>query len=63
MIAHGHDNVQFAHYALDLYPANFNHTIKSFARLSRDLEKTSAYLSRMLLENTGVHTSIQSGVR
>ena len=39
MIAHGHGDVKFAHYALDLYPADSNHKIGSFARLLRDLEK------------------------
>jgi hypothetical protein len=53
MIAHGHGDVKFAHYALDLYPADSNHTIGSFARLLRDLEKPPAYSSGLLFENTG----------
>jgi len=53
MIAHGHGDVKFAHYALDLYPADSNHTIGSFARLLRDLEKPPAYSSGLLFENMG----------
>ena len=53
MIAHGHGDVKFAHYALDLYPADSNHTIGLFARLLRDLEKPPAYSSGLLFENTG----------
>ena len=53
MIAHGHGDVKFAHYALDLYLADSNHTIGSFARLLRDLEKPPAYSSRVLFENSG----------
>src|ERR1700737_4804700 len=53
MIAHGHGDVKFAHYALDLYPADSNHTIGSFARLLRDLEKPPTYFSGLLFENMG----------
>jgi hypothetical protein len=53
MIAHGHGDVKYAHYALDLYPADSNHTIGSFARLLRNLEKPSAYSSGLLFEDTG----------
>ena len=53
MIAHGHGDVKFAHYALDLYPADSNHTIGSFAKLLRDLEKPPASSSGLLFENTG----------
>jgi hypothetical protein len=45
MIAHGHGDVKFAYYALDLYPADSNHTIGSFARLLRDLDKPPSYSS------------------
>ena len=53
MIAHGHGDVKYAHYALDLYPADSNHTIGSFAKLLRDLEKRPSYTSRLLFENLG----------
>ena len=38
MIAHGHGDVRYAHYGLDIYPMNPNHTIGSIAKLLRDLE-------------------------
>ena len=38
MIAHGHGDVRYAHYGLDIYPTDSNHTIGSIARLLRDLE-------------------------
>jgi hypothetical protein len=53
MIAHGHGDVKYAHYAFDLYPADSNHTIGSFARLLHDLEKPPAYSSGLLFEDTG----------
>ena len=37
MIAHGHRDVRYAHYGLDIYPMNPNHTIGSIAKLLRDL--------------------------
>lgn len=42
MIAHGHGDVRYAHYALDLYPADSNHRVGSIARLLRDLERPKA---------------------
>ena len=33
MLAHGHDNVRYAHYRLDLYPHDTNYTVGSFAKL------------------------------
>ena len=38
MIAHGHSDVRYAHYGLDIFPTNSNHTVGSIARLLRDLE-------------------------
>lgn len=38
MLAHGHGDKKYAHYALDLYPADSNQTIGSIAKLLRDLE-------------------------
>jgi hypothetical protein len=43
MIAHGHGDKKYAHYALDLYPADSNCTIGSIARLLRDLERPPKY--------------------
>ena len=53
MIAHGHGNVKFIHYALDLYLTDSNHTIGSFARLSHDMGKPSSSSLISLFENTG----------
>ena len=53
MTTHGQSDVKFVHYALDLYPAESNHMIRSFARLLRYLEKLPSYFSRVLFENTG----------
>ena len=39
MIVHGHEDVKFAHFSLDLYPSDSNHTIGLVAKLLRDLEK------------------------
>ena len=61
MIAHGHKDVKFAHYALDLYLADSNHTTWSFAGVLQDLEKPPAYLSRVLFENMG-STPLYDGV-
>ena len=64
MIAHGHGNVKFAHYVLDLYPRDSNHMIGSFARFLCNLEKLLAYYSRLLFENTGstpLHEAVLDG--
>jgi hypothetical protein len=46
MIAHGHGDIQYAHYALDLYPANSNHIVGSIAKVLRDLEDVPKFVSR-----------------
>ena len=33
MLAHGHGDVRYAHYGLDLYPHDANYTVGSFAKL------------------------------
>jgi hypothetical protein len=38
MIAHGHGDVRYARYGLDIYPSDLNHTVGSIAKLLRDLE-------------------------
>ena len=38
MMAHGHGDERYVHYALDIYPGNCNHIVGSFARFLRDLE-------------------------
>ena len=53
MIAHGHGDVRYAHYSLDLYPADSNHTVGSIARLLRDLERPKATATGELFQNAG----------
>jgi hypothetical protein len=53
MTAHGHGDVKFAHFSLDLYPGDSNHTLGSVAKLFRDLEKPPASSSRVLFKNSG----------
>ena len=36
MIAHGHGDVRYAHYGLDIFPHDSNNTIGSMAKLLRD---------------------------
>jgi hypothetical protein len=36
MIVHSHGDFQHAHYGLDIYPCNSNHTIGSIAKLLKD---------------------------
>jgi hypothetical protein len=46
MFDHGHGDkkyAHYAHYALDLYPADSNYTIGSIARLLQDLERPPKY--------------------
>lgn len=52
-IVHGHGDIQFAHYALDLYLADSNHIIESFVKLLRNLKKPPPHSSRLLFENVG----------
>ena len=54
MIAHGNLDVKYAHYGLDAFPTNPNHTIGSIAKLLRDLEELLKNSSRKLFseENT-----------
>jgi hypothetical protein len=48
MIACGHRDYCNAHYRLDMYPNNSNHTVNSLAKLLRNLESPSKYSSRQL---------------
>ena len=54
MIAHGHGDVKYAHYGLDTFPTNYNHTIGSIAKLLRDLEEppTNSFRKLFSEENT-----------
>ena len=50
MIAHGHVDVKYAHYAPNFYPVDFNHTIGSTVRLLWDMEKARINSSRTFFE-------------
>ena len=46
MIMHSHGDVCYAHYRLDIFASDLNHTVGSIAKLLRDLEllpKHSSY--------------------
>ena len=38
MIAHGHGDIRYAHYGLDIFPTDSNHTVGSIVKLLRDLK-------------------------
>ena len=38
MLAHGHGDVRYVHYGLDVYPHDTNYTVGSFAKLLQELE-------------------------
>ena len=52
MLAHGHGDVRYAHYGLDLYPHDANYTVGSIAKLLRDLELPPKSSSRQLFVNS-----------
>ena len=51
MLAHGHGDVRYAHYGLDLYP-HANYIVGSIAKLLRDLELPPKSSSRHLFANS-----------
>ena len=53
MIANGHVNVKYAPHRLDFYPGDANHTVVSFTRLLRDLEKLLVHSSYTLFDGCG----------
>jgi hypothetical protein len=53
MIAHGHGDVRYMHYVLDIYPSDSNHTVGSIAKLLRDLESPPVYSTRQLFAGGG----------
>ena len=61
MIAHGHGNVRYVHYGLDIFPTESNHTIGSIAKLLRDLESQPKHSSRELLVEGG-HSELMRAV-
>ena len=38
MLAHGHGDVRYVHYGLDMYPYHANYRVGSITKLLRDLE-------------------------
>jgi hypothetical protein len=60
MIAHGHDDVRYAHYGLDIYPSDSNHTIGSIAKLLRDLESPPMYSTRQMFVGGGSSSLFQA---
>ena len=56
MIAHGHGDVQYAHYGLDTFPHDSNYTIGSMAKLLRDLEGPPKSSSHELFVGSGSTT-------
>jgi hypothetical protein len=53
MLAHGHGDVRYAHYGLDIYPHDVNYTVASFAKLLRDLEAPPIASTRQLFVGSG----------
>ena len=52
-MAHGHGDERYAHYVLDMYPGDCNHTLGSFARLLRDLEESPMSSSQEFFHGVG----------
>jgi hypothetical protein len=52
-IAHGHGDVRYAHYGLDIYPSNLNHIVGSIAKLLKNLESPPLYSTRQLFVGGG----------
>ena len=52
MIVHGHRNVCYAHYRLDIFPSDSNYTVGSIAKLFRDLELPPKHSSRELFSGS-----------
>ena len=52
MLAHGHGNVRYAHYGLDLHPHDANYIVGSIAKLLKDLELAPKSSIRELFVNS-----------
>ena len=50
MIVHGHGDYRYAHFGINIYLHDSNHTVGSIAKLLRDLENPPKYSSRELFE-------------
>jgi hypothetical protein len=62
MIAHGHGDVRYAHYGLDIFPTDSNHTIGSIAKLLRDLEQEPKNSSRTLFSSEETQSTLTKAV-
>ena len=60
MIAHGHGDVWYMHFGLDIYPSDSNHTIGSIAKLLRDLENPLVYSTQQLFAGGGLSPLFQA---
>jgi hypothetical protein len=52
MLAHGHGDVRYAHYGLDIFVHNTNYTVGSFAKLLQDLERPPKSSLRRLFDGS-----------
>jgi hypothetical protein len=52
ILVHGHGDVRYAHYGLDIFPHDSNYTIGLFAKLLQDLERPPKSSSRWLFESS-----------
>ena len=53
MIAHGHGDVHYAHYGLDIFLHDSNYIVGSLAKLLQDVENPPKYSSRELFTQSG----------
>jgi hypothetical protein len=60
MITHGHGDVWYVHYGLDIYPSDSNHTVGSTAKLLQDLESPPVYSTRQLFVGGGLSPLFQA---
>ena len=52
MLAHGHGDVRYKHYGVDLYVHDANYMVGSFAKLLQDLELLPKSSTRALFQNS-----------
>ena len=65
MIAHGYGDVRYAHYGLDIFSSDSNHTMGSIAKLLKDLELPPKHSSRELFSRSRtapLFTALLAGV-
>jgi hypothetical protein len=51
-LAHGHGDVHYAHYSLDIFAHDAKYTVGSFAKLLRDLERPPKSSLRRLFDGS-----------